>query len=83
MNEQPKGTILSGYYIIDLSNKKGMLYSRFLVEELELKTGQLFGALRTATTGLTAAPPLFQTMVVLGRDTCLKRIEAALAKLNN
>jgi glutamyl-tRNA synthetase len=56
---------------------------RPLAVELELKTGQLFGALRTATTGLTAAPPLFQTMVVLGRKRCLERIKAALAKLEN
>jgi glutamyl-tRNA synthetase len=46
-----------------------------------LKTGQLFGALRTAVTGETATPPLFQTMAVLGKERCLKRIEAALVKL--
>jgi hypothetical protein len=28
-----------------------------------------------------AAPPLFETMSVLGRETCFKRIKAALAKL--
>ena len=54
---------------------------RPLAVELELKTGQLFGALRTAVTGETAAPPLFQTMAVLGRETCLVRIERALDKL--
>lgn len=54
---------------------------RPLAEKLEMKTGQLFGALRTAVTGRTATPPLFQTMAVLGRETCLKRIEAALSKL--
>ena len=54
---------------------------RPLAVELELKTGQLFGALRVAVTGRTAAPPLFQTMVVLGKGRCLKRIEAALGKL--
>lgn len=54
---------------------------RPLAEELELKTGQLFGTLRVATTGRTAAPPLFQTMEVLGSETCLSRIESALAKL--
>ena len=54
---------------------------RQLAEELGLKTGQLFGALRTATTGRTAAPPLFQTMAVLGKELCLKRIAAALALL--
>ncbi len=54
---------------------------RPLAAELGLKTGQLFGALRVATTGRTAAPPLFQTMAVLGKERCLRRIEAALARL--
>ena len=50
--------------------------------ELGLKTGQLFSALRVATTGRTAAPPLFQTMAVLGKERCLKRMKAALDGLN-
>jgi len=54
---------------------------RPLAVELGLKTGQLFGTLRVAVTGLTAAPPLFQTMAVLGKEKCLKRIAAALNKL--
>jgi glutamyl-tRNA synthetase len=54
---------------------------RPLAIELGLKTGQLFGALRTAVTGRTATPPLFQTMAVLGKERCLKRIEAAIDKL--
>jgi len=54
---------------------------RPLAAELELKTGQLFGVLRVATTGRTAAPPLFQTMAVLGRERCLRRIGAALDRL--
>ena len=54
---------------------------RPLAEELGLKAGQLFGALRVAVTGRTAAPPLFQTMVVLGKEQCLKRIAAALDRL--
>jgi glutamyl-tRNA synthetase len=55
---------------------------RPLAEELGLKTGQLFGSLRTAVTGRTAAPPLFQTMAVLGKDVCLRRIDGALSKLH-
>ena len=55
---------------------------RPLAVELGLKTGQLFGTLRVAVTGRTAAPPLFQTMAVLGKERCLKRIEAALARLS-
>ncbi len=54
---------------------------RPLAAELGLKTGQLFGTLRVSVTGLTAAPPLFQTMAVLGKERCLKRIEVALNKL--
>lgn len=63
----------------DASSLEGLL--RPLAEELGLKTGQLFGALRVATTGRTAAPPLFQTMEVLGRERCLKRIKAAIRAL--
>ncbi|HUU62826.1 MAG TPA: glutamate--tRNA ligase [Dehalococcoidia bacterium] len=55
---------------------------RTLASELGLKTGELFGLLRVAVTGRTAAPPLFQTMAVLGRERCLRRIEAALSKLS-
>jgi glutamyl-tRNA synthetase len=54
---------------------------RPLADEIGVKAGQLFGALRTAVTGLTATPPLFQTMEVLGQETCLKRINQAMAKL--
>jgi glutamyl-tRNA synthetase len=54
---------------------------RPLAVELGLKTGQLFGTLRVAVTGRTAAPPLFQTMSVLGKERCMKRIKAALDKL--
>jgi glutamyl-tRNA synthetase len=54
---------------------------RPLADELQLKTGVLFGLLRVATTGRTAAPPLFQTMQVLGKEICIKRLRAALAKL--
>jgi glutamyl-tRNA synthetase len=54
---------------------------RPLATELGLKAGHLFGSLRTAVTGLTATPPLFQTMAVLGKERCLKRIEVAIKKL--
>jgi len=64
----------------DTESLEAML--RPLAVELGLKTGQLFGALRTATTGRTAAPPLFQTMAVLGKERSLKRVDAALARLH-
>jgi len=55
---------------------------RPLADELRLKTGVFFGLLRVALTGRTAAPPLFQTMEVLGRERCLKRLKLALDKIS-
>jgi len=51
---------------------------RPLAGKLGLKTREFFGLLRVSVTGRTAAPPLFETMAVLGKATCLKRLEAAL-----
>ena len=50
---------------------------RALAEELGLKVGQLFGAIRVAVTGRTVAPPLFETLAALGRERSLARLEAA------
>ncbi len=50
-------------------------------EELGIKTGELFGLIRVAVTGRTAAPPLFETMAVLGRERSLERLESALRRL--
>lgn len=50
---------------------------RSLAVELGLKTGQLFGSIRVAITGRTAAPPLFETMLPLGRERVVARITAA------
>lgn len=54
---------------------------RALAERLEVKTGQLFGAIRVAVTGRTAAPPLFDTLSVLGRERCVSRLRAAATAL--
>jgi glutamyl-tRNA synthetase len=56
---------------------------RPLAESLGLKAGQLFGSLRTATTGREISPPLFATMEVLGRERTLERVQAAIDKLQN
>ncbi len=50
---------------------------RGLAASLGWKAGQLFMPLRVAITGKTATPPLFETMVVLGRERTLARIESA------
>ena len=56
---------------------------RSLAEELSTKTGEFFGLIRVAITGRTATPPLFETMIVLGRDKCLRRIKAAMGRLQS
>jgi len=54
---------------------------RPLATELNLSPGEFFGLLRIAVTGRTAAPPLFQTMAVLGKEKCLKRFDMVLQLL--
>jgi glutamyl-tRNA synthetase len=49
--------------------------------ELGVKAGPMFQPIRVAVCGRKNAPPLFETMVVLGRDVCLKRIREAEVKL--
>lgn len=54
---------------------------RPLAGELGVKTGDLFGLIRVAVTGRTAAPPLFETVAVLGRERSLERLESAIRRL--
>jgi glutamyl-tRNA synthetase len=50
---------------------------RAAAAELGIKPGQMFQPIRVAVCGRKVAPPLFETLEVLGRDTCLKRIRQA------
>jgi nondiscriminating glutamyl-tRNA synthetase len=54
---------------------------RSLVEARGWKAGDLFMAIRVAVTGRTATPPLFDTLVALGRERTLARLDAAIAAL--
>ena len=54
---------------------------RGMVQELDVKAGQLFGSLRVATTGQRIAPPLFESLEVLGRERSLELIESARDRL--
>ncbi len=49
--------------------------------KLGVKPGQMFLPIRVAVCGRKTAPPLFETLEVLGRATCLKRIGQALESL--
>ncbi|HYK59074.1 MAG TPA: glutamate--tRNA ligase [Bryobacteraceae bacterium] len=48
---------------------------------LGIKPGQMFQPIRVAVCGRKNAPPLFQTLEVLGRETSLKRVGQAIDKL--
>lgn len=51
---------------------------RQLATTTGMKAGQLFTPIRVAITGKRIAPPLFETLEVLGRETTLRRLERAL-----
>ncbi|HXF52190.1 MAG TPA: glutamate--tRNA ligase [Dehalococcoidia bacterium] len=51
---------------------------RALAERLGVKTGALFGLVRVAVTGKSVSPPLFESMAIVGKERCLRRLHAAL-----
>ncbi|MGQ9668359.1 MAG: glutamate--tRNA ligase, partial [Anaerolineae bacterium] len=54
---------------------------RPLVDELGVKARQLFGIIRIAITGKPVSPPLFESMAILGKERCLRRLDAAIERL--
>lgn len=56
---------------------------RAAAQDLGLKAGQMFQPIRVAVCGRKNAPPLFETLEVLGRETALKRIERAIERLSS
>jgi glutamyl-tRNA synthetase len=50
---------------------------RALAEERSWKPGDVFMAIRVAVTGKTATPPLFDTLVALGYQRTLRRLDVA------
>lgn len=67
----------------DFSHEAQEAAMRGLAEQLGLKAGDFFGAVRVAVTGQKVSPPLFQTMEIIGRETSLARIEAAAQMLES
>jgi glutamyl-tRNA synthetase len=51
---------------------------RAAADELKVKAGQMFQPVRVAVCGRMNAPPLFETLEVLGRETVLARLDVAL-----
>ncbi|QPK80070.1 glutamate--tRNA ligase [Corynebacterium lizhenjunii] len=54
--------------------------TKALIEDLELKPRKAYGALRVAISGQQVSPPLFESMELLGKDSTLARLRAALAQ---
>jgi glutamyl-tRNA synthetase len=54
---------------------------RALAEARGWKAGELFMAIRVAVTGRTATPPLFDTLVALGYERTLERLDKAIDSL--
>jgi glutamyl-tRNA synthetase len=51
-------------------------------QELGLKAGQMFQPIRVAVCGRKNAPPLFETLEVLGKEATRRRVEEAIGKIS-
>ncbi len=51
-------------------------------KSLGVKAGQMFQPIRVAVCGKMVAPPLFDTLEIMGRDTVLQRLDSALERLS-
>jgi glutamyl-tRNA synthetase len=47
-----------------------------LVEDLGLKPRLAFGPVRTGVSGRRVSPPLFESMVILGKESSLRRLRS-------
>jgi glutamyl-tRNA synthetase len=54
---------------------------RAAAQKLGVKAGQMFQPIRVAVCGRKNAPPLFETLQVLGRETTLSRIDRAIQRI--
>ena len=57
--------------------------SRKIAEEGGVKAGLLINATRVAIVGQAVAPPLFDTMVVLGQERVVRRLKSALGEFKD
>ncbi len=69
----------NGEVAFDHTGLEGTL--RGLAEARGWKAGDLFMAIRVALTGRTATPPLFESMVALGYERTISRLDAAVGAL--
>lgn len=83
--KQSAGIAQRAYQILaagpDLSHERCEPPMRAYVEESGFNANQVFGILRVAVTGQKVSPPLFESMEIIGRDLCLRRIQNAIGIL--
>ncbi|HYI36273.1 MAG TPA: glutamate--tRNA ligase [Thermoleophilaceae bacterium] len=70
---------LAGAEPFDVESTEAAL--RGVVEQLGVKPKQVFQPVRVAISGSTISPGIFESVVALGRDETLKRVDAALERL--
>jgi glutamyl-tRNA synthetase len=68
--------VLAAVHAFDRETLESAL--RAAADDLKLRAGQMFQPIRVAVCGRKNAPPLFETLEVLGRDTVLTRLDFAL-----
>jgi glutamyl-tRNA synthetase len=54
-----------------------------LAETLGASRKKFQAPVRVAVTGRSVGPPLFESMAILGRDECLRRLGTARARLSD
>jgi glutamyl-tRNA synthetase len=70
---------LAGIEQFDHASVEGAV--RRVAEQAGVGASKLIHPLRLAVTGLSGGPGLFELMVVLGKDACLRRIASAVSRL--
>ncbi|MCI0714603.1 MAG: glutamate--tRNA ligase [Chloroflexi bacterium] len=55
---------------------------RTLVDEIDVKAGQLFGSLRMAVIAQIVSPPLWPSLEIVGKETVLERLKLAIESLD-
>ncbi len=71
--------VLAGVEPFDVAGLEAALQN--FVAGQGIKIGDIIHALRVATTGKAVGPGLYDCLEILGKETCLKRIDQALAQV--
>ncbi|MDQ2799544.1 MAG: glutamate--tRNA ligase [Armatimonadota bacterium] len=74
--------VREGFAALDVFDETGVEgVVRATIAEFEVKGGEVIHPVRVAISGRTTGPGLFETIAVLGKDRCLRRLDRALAMI--